>query len=93
MLFEYGGSGAGHGRPRVHGGEPSLELRIVDEGIAFSLQHLCGTIDPAPRRYVGDRAAAADDVVAAGQVIVENSIVPFGLASIPVRSGSKAFEL
>jgi hypothetical protein len=43
-------------------------------------------------RHVGDRIAAADDVVALRQMIIKDGVVPFDLAPVAVHDMGKLFR-
>ena len=78
--------------------EPALEIGVGGQRLVLARQHCGGTIQPAPGRDVDDGVVVADDVVAAGHVVVQDLVVALGLATIPVDRvghflGCRALEM
>src|SRR5918996_729732 len=71
------GTGAGDRGAGVDRLEQPLQVRKGGQRVCLALQHARSPVQPAPGRDVGDRVAVADDVVAAGEMIVQNLVVAF----------------
>src|SRR5918996_837179 len=84
------GTGAGDRGAGVDRLEQPLQVRKGGQRVCLVLQHARSPVQPAPGRDVGDCVAVADDVVAAGEMIVQNLVVAFGLAPVAVHGVGEA---
>ena len=78
------GASTRNGRACLDRVEPLLDIRIRGERIALAFHDAGRTIDPAPKRHVGDRVTVADKEIAAGEMVFDHLIMPLRLAPVAV---------
>lgn len=78
-------SGASDGGSRIDGLEQPVQIGERPQRIVGALPHARGAVEPAPGRDVGDGIGFADDEASAFKVFVQDLVVAFRFAAVPVH--------